>query len=358
MTDGFDPSALRQEWKRPADPRPIVIVGAGGIVSDAHMPAYRKAGFEVAGIYDIAAENAQKTAAKWEIPRVLENLEQVAAEAASGAVIDMATPPGAIQEVLAALPEGATVLIQKPMGTDLEDARGIRGLCRDRNLTAAVNFQLRFSPMMLAVRDAVDRDLLGDIADLEVHLSLNTPWHLFPFLKSLDRVEIAVHSIHYLDLIRSFLGEPSGVYARTVGHPESDGLKQTRTSAILDYGSQKRCCLSINHNFRRGPNFQAAHFRFDGLKGTAVVKLGLLLNYPEGEPDEVWIATDSDDWRQVPLSGGWFPDAFIGTMSNLQRFAAGEDETLVTAVEDAYRTMALVEACYESNASGATPIPD
>ena len=28
----------------------------------------------------------------------------------------------------------------------------------------------------------------------------------------------------------------------------------------------------------------------------------------------------------MPLSGGWFPHAFIGTMSNLQRFAAGEDD--------------------------------
>jgi predicted dehydrogenase len=44
-------------------------------------------------------------------------------------------------------------------------------------------------------------------------------------------------------------------------------------------------------------------------------------------------------------------------MSNLQRFVAGEDSKLVSSVEDAIRTMALVEACYESSARGATPIP-
>src|SRR5947209_10930845 len=32
---------------------PIAIVGAGGIVNDAHLPAYRKAGFQVVGIYDL-----------------------------------------------------------------------------------------------------------------------------------------------------------------------------------------------------------------------------------------------------------------------------------------------------------------
>jgi hypothetical protein len=44
-------------------------------------------------------------------------------------------------------------------------------------------------------------------------------------------------------------------------------------------------------------------------------------------------------------------------MSNVQRFAAGEDAALVSSVDDAARTMALVEACYESSARGATPIP-
>ncbi len=44
-------------------------------------------------------------------------------------------------------------------------------------------------------------------------------------------------------------------------------------------------------------------------------------------------------------------------MSNLQRFAAGEDPELITSVEDAWHTMALVEACFTSSAALATPVP-
>ena len=40
-----------------------------------------------------------------------------------------------------------------------------------------------------------------------------------------------------------------------------------------------------------------------------------------------------------------------------QRFVAGEDAALVSPLDDAISTMALVEACYESSARGATPIP-
>lgn len=34
---------------------PVYIIGAGGIVQDAHLPAYGLAGFEVSGIYDLNA---------------------------------------------------------------------------------------------------------------------------------------------------------------------------------------------------------------------------------------------------------------------------------------------------------------
>jgi predicted dehydrogenase len=85
--------------------------------------------------------------------------------------------------------------------------------------------------------------------------------------------------------------------------------------------------------------------------------MGVLIDYPRGEPDELTIwAKGEKDWVQVPLHGGWFPDAFVGRMANLQRFVAGEDKALVASVEDAWTTMAVVEAAFESSARPATPL--
>jgi predicted dehydrogenase len=345
---------LRQQQPLPTAPRPIVIIGAGGIVSDAHLPAYRKAGLPVAGVFDLDTAKAGAVASQWGIPKVFNSLTEAAST--PGCVFDVAAPPVAHAAILAALPRGAAVLIQKPMGLDLAAATRIRAVCRERELIAAVNFQLRFAPMMMAVADALRRGLLGRLVDIEVHLNLVTPWHLFPHLKPNPRVEIVSHSIHYLDLIRGLAGNPRGVMARTYGHPATD-LAQTRTSAILDYGTDLRVTLSINHQHDFGRRFQDASFRFEGDRGAALVKLGLLLNYPEGEPDELWLAPKGGPWEAVPLAGRWFPDAFIGTMANLQRFAAGEDEVLHSSVQDAWHTMALVEACYQSNEAAATPVP-
>lgn len=347
-------SDLQQAHPLPSHPKPIVIIGAGGIVNDAHLPAYRKAGFPVAGVYDRDPARARATAETWGAP-VFESLE--AAVATPDRVFDVAAPPVAHVAILSRLPVGSAVLVQKPMGLDLGSATAIREVCRTRKLTAAVNFQLRFSPMMQGVADVLRRGLLGRVVDVEVHLNLVTPWQLFPHLKTNPRVEIVSHSIHYLDAIRGFLGDPTGVQARSYGHPASE-LTDTRTSAILDYDDPNlRVTLSINHHHDFGRRFQDASFRFEGDKGAALVKLGLLLNYPEGEPDELWLAPVGGPWTQVPLDGRWFPHAFIGVMANLQRFAAGEDDVLATSVEDAWRTMALVEACYAAGRAPATAVP-
>jgi predicted dehydrogenase len=337
---------LRQRHPLPSAPSPIVLIGTGGIANDAHLPAYAKAGFPVAGVLDLDAEKARATAQRWRIARVFRSVAEAAA-AVPGCVFDVAAPPDAHEAILAALPEGSAVLIQKPLGLDLPQATAIRAVCRARRLVAAVNFQLRFAPMMLAVADALERGLLGRLLDIEVHLSLRTPWELFPHLRSNPRVEIVSHSVHYLDTIRALAGEPRQVLARTYHFPGS-GLTDTRTSAILDYGNELRVTLSINHHHDFGRRFQDASFRLEGERGAALVKLGLLLDYPRGEPDELWLAPRGGPWRAVELEGSWFPDAFIGTMSNLQRFAAGEDEVLKTSVEDAWHTMALVESAYQT----------
>ncbi|WP_192362050.1 Gfo/Idh/MocA family protein [Mesorhizobium mediterraneum] len=354
MTDGvFDPASLSQSWAKPSRPRPIVIFGAGSIVGDAHFPAYGKAGFHVAGLFDPDQAKAEKLAAKWGVA-AYRSVEEAAA--IKNVVFDLATPPAHHAGVLRALPDGAVALIQKPMGSDLTEATEILEICRSKDLKAAVNFQLRFAPMMLALKDAIARGWLGDVVDFDAWLALATPWQLWEFLLKAPRVEIAMHSIHYLDLIRQLLGDPRGVHAKTLGHP-GHKVAQTRTSAILDYGDTVRCALSINHDHKFGRKHQACEFRICGTEGAAYLKLGLNLDYPRGEPDilEIYPKRGSD-WVTVPLVGEWFPDAFVGRMANVQRYTSGEDAELVSSVEDGWNTMALVEAAYRSSAAPATPI--
>src|ERR1700724_13221 len=55
-------------------PRPIISIGAGGIVHDSHLPAYRKAGFPVAGLVDVNREKALGLAKQFGIPHVADTI--------------------------------------------------------------------------------------------------------------------------------------------------------------------------------------------------------------------------------------------------------------------------------------------
>ncbi|MFZ5893724.1 MAG: Gfo/Idh/MocA family protein [Myxococcota bacterium] len=358
------PTALvvEQAPRLPQRVRPIVCIGAGAIVEAAHAPAYRSSGFPIAALYDPDRTRARRVAESFDVPRVCETLREAVETAPSDAIFDLAVPAAAIAESLAGLRDGAPVLIQKPFGENLDHARRLLILCREKRLLAAVNFQLRYAPCMLAARALLEQGAIGELHDVEVRVTCHMPWQLWPFLFGIPRMEIVYHSIHYVDLVRSFLGEPTGVYCKTVKHPRQLELASTRTSIAFDYGELKRANIQTNHGHDFGVRHQESYVKLEGTQGAIKARLGVNLDYPRGLPDELEFCRRAQGevpvWENVPLRGNWFPEAFVGTMASLMRAANGESSELATRVDDAFRTMAVVEACYASSERGATPIPD
>eukprot|EP00743_Colponemidia_sp_Colp-15_P002943 GILK01003183.1.p1 GENE.GILK01003183.1~~GILK01003183.1.p1 ORF type:complete len:358 (-),score=53.11 GILK01003183.1:90-1163(-) len=348
---------FQQEWPRPSAPRPVVIIGAGGIVRTAHLPAYRKLDIPIKGIYDLSQATAQETAKMFDLALVYESLDAAVSQDADAVIFDIAVPATAVLSILQKLPNGAAVLIQKPMGNNLAEATAIRDLCKTKQLKAAINFQARFSPNILALKDMISQGVLDAVSDVEVRECLHHPWDLWSFLKGIPRVEILYHSIHEIDFIRFLVGEPTGVYCKALRDPAYADYADTKSITILDYGEWMRCVVSMEHSHNFNTSKMMSQIKVTGTKATAVAKLGVYMNYPVGEPDTLEFAyTGEKEWRNIPVKGSWFIDAFLGPMSNLQRFVSGEDEVLVSSVEDAWRTMAVVEACYNSSKQGGHPI--
>jgi predicted dehydrogenase len=341
---------------KPQQPRPIVSIGAGSIVHDAHLPAYRKAGFPVAAIVDPDADRARKLASQFGILLATGDLREAIAHAGQSAIFDIAVPATIIPSILPNLPDGAAVLIQKPMGETLEEARTILRICREKRLTAAVNFQLRWAPAMMTARRITDSGLLGDIHDMEVLVNVYMPWSIWKFLATAPRLEILYHSIHYIDLVRSWFGNPQRVLAKTIRNPRTAELSATKSVIVMDYGEWKRVYIATNHGNDIGE--QISQVRWEGTEGAMTATMGVNLDYPGGRPDEVRLARRGEAWTALPCSGNWFPDAFMGSMGSLQAFVAGETKVLPTSVDSAWDTMRVVEAAYLSNERDGVVLPD
>jgi predicted dehydrogenase len=241
------------------------------------------------------------------------------------------------------------------MGENYEMALDILEHVRSMQMTAGVNFQLRYAPYIIAARNIIQEGLIGDLCDIEVNVNVYTPWHLWKFLFSKPRVEILYHSIHYIDLVRSFLGNPESIYARTNGHPAMPELASVRSNVIMDYGRMIRANILTNHCHDFGLKHQQSYIKFEGTRGAIITKMGVLINYPQGVPDSFeYVVVEKGKapvWQTLDIAGSWFPHAFIGTMAQMMIAAEGGSPP-DNSVEDCIHTMACVEAAYRSDAGG------
>lgn len=342
--------------KSPSGKLPIFIIGAGGIVNTAHLPAYSIAGFNVQGIFDIDKNKAIATADAFSIPKVFASMDELLSALPSKAILDVAVPGAATIPILEKLPPGCTVLLQKPMGENLEEAKRILQLAREKKMLAAINFQLRYAPYILAAKDFINNGLIGELNDIEVNVNVYTPWHLWQFLYLSPRLEILYHSIHYIDLVRNLLGEPLSVSAKSTKHPSMPQLSSVRSNIIMDYGDMVRANILTNHCHNYGLPKQQSYIKMEGSKGAVIINFGALIDYPRGGADsfEYVLLEEGKEpaWQRLTIEGSWFPHAFIGSMGELMMAAEGIIERPDNSVEDCIHTMACVEAAYKSNEVG------
>lgn len=328
----------------------IIMIGAGGIVQQAHLPAYKKYNLPVKGIFDQDLEKAGTVAANFNIPNVYTSLAAAIAEMNPATITDLALPASAFLPVLEQLPAGTSVLMQKPMGDNLDQAKAILHICQEKPLSAAVNFQLRYAPYILEAKKLLASGAIGTVTEVDININVLTPWERWNFLFDLPRMDILYHSIHYVDLVRHLFGEPAAIYARTHQHPDMTRLASVKSLIQLEYGPFLRANIITNHGHKFGSRHQHAWIRIEGTRGAIFIQPGLLLDYPEGREDKFeYITLDENgngDWQSVKLNGSWFPDAFAGSMNELMRSLNEPGYKADNSVEDAIKTMEWVEKAY------------
>ena len=345
--------AVKLEVK-PENKRKIGICGAGGIVDGAHLPAYTKAGLEVVAIFDTDNAKAQDVAKRHGIPTVYKTLAELLADP-KVEIVDIAVPAAAQPEIFAQVAAAKKhILAQKPFATTVAAGEALVKQAKDAGIIAAVNQQLRFEEGVAAAHKMVELGWIGTVSNFSINVNLITPWELWPWAKDLERLEVMLHSIHYHDLIRWFLGDAKTVFCaagRTAGQfPKGE----TRTISTALYSSGVTSLVHANHVNRGGDNY--AEYRIDGDKGSIRGTLGLLYDYPSGRVDTLEVNSQvvpTDGWMPYPVTTRWFPDAFIGTMGSVMD-AISTGAPLRASVADNIGTLKMVEALYKSMDSGVS----
>src|SRR3982751_6845768 len=125
----------------------IGCVGAGFIMADCHLVAYRQAGFHPVAIASQGPKKGPGVAARPGIPGAYNTYHELL-EDRRVEVLDVAVPPDVqidvIRAAVAHKDHVRGILAQKPLGMDYAQAKETVRLCEDAGITLAVNQNMRF----------------------------------------------------------------------------------------------------------------------------------------------------------------------------------------------------------------------
>lgn len=330
----------------------IGCLGSGFIMRDCHLPAYRKAGFNPVAIAARTRAGAAQTAAKHQIPITYDTPEQLLDDP-SIEVLDIAVPPNIQGRYILEACARRTVrgiLAQKPLGMDYREAVDLVDACERAGIVLAVNQNMRYDQSVRAGKTLLEDGVLGEpvLATIDMR---GIP-HWMPWQKDLGWVTLRIMSIHHLDTLRYWFGDPERIYCsfRTdprTQFPHKDGI----CAYILEYASGLRC-IGIDDTWT-GPAKEGCpsdiyiRWRIEGLAGLAIGDIGWCKD-PYTTPSSIRFAIKGDSAFHTPAwTSSWFPDAFAGTMGQLL-IALETGSTPAISGRDNLKTMALVDAGYRS----------
>lgn len=340
----------------------IGAVGAGFIMRDVQLPAYRQAGFHVAGITSRTPQTARQVAQLRGVPRVYETLAAMLRDP-DIQILDIAVPPDRQLDVIReAVADGQYlkgILAQKPLAVHYAAARETVELCSAHGLTLAVNQNMRFDQSIRSVKTLIERGDLGSPVLATIEMRAVPHWQ--SWLHRGGRLTLLNMSIHHIDSFRYLFGEPRSIYvsARTdprTQFPHEDGI----CLYVLEYASGLRATawddVWVGPRSEQDDLSPYIKWRVTGTRGLAEGTLGWP-SYPNREPSTLAFTTQAHPgvritprWQEV-----WFPDAFEGPMSDLMNAIATGTQPSVSGADN-LGTMAIVEAGYRSIAE-KRPIP-
>ena len=227
-------------------PLRIGLIGAGGVANGGHIPQYRKAGYQVVGCADINAANAENTKERWNLSFACTDHRQLLEQRDIDVVLVTVHPESRVEVVRDAVAAGKHVLIEKPFAHSYADAVAMVKAAEQSGVKLAVSQNRRWMPVHRSTRLLLDAQAIGQ-PFFAVYTGRSNQEYLVGSWYERDRHFLLIEfSVHHLDLLVYWLGEPVSVYATNSHSPSQRFAHDMVTLVSLNFTNGIRAQLSIN----------------------------------------------------------------------------------------------------------------
>ena len=342
----------------------VAVVGLGEAGSALHLPALAGVRAAVIGVCDSDAGRLERVAARWRAP-AFDDVNRLLNTTRPEVVI-VCTPPATHADIcMRALAAGAHVVCEKPFAVSLDEADAVLRMAADCHRQVAVNHEFREMPIFRAVLDASRSGPDGRLVFAQLWQIMDlAPWNETGWRGELQRRTLFEAGVHLIDLLVALFGEfPQAVRAATSTGGLDDRGRDPIAIATFEF-SRGRLALVLQNRLSRGErqyfevraDFERASWRAS-FGGRARLSAGLHratrphVRVEYGISGLAW--RDSGGRRTVMARNPRDPNAAATRIVLERTFLAFRDgREPPTSGAQARRLLEVVEACYESAASG------
>lgn len=199
------------------------LIGCGRI-SPNHIAAAKENGLELCAICDIAPENMEDKAVKFDLPDSTRHYTDYREllEKEKPELVAIATESGKHAAIaLDCIEVGCNLIIEKPIALSIADADAIIAAAKRKGVKVCASHQNRFNKSISKIREAYNKNRFGRLFYGTAHIRWNRGWEYYSRAKwrgtwDQDGGALMNQCIHNIDILRWMMGnEVDEVFAYT-----------------------------------------------------------------------------------------------------------------------------------------------
>ena len=230
----------------------LAIVGGGRVGLFRGEVAARHTQVDFIGLAELKPDRAHEVAGKIGADFVTTDYRELLARPEVTAAIIATDEHLHVDPILAAVERRLSLLIEKPLATDLAESERVLKAIQKSGVDAVVGYTQRFRRRWLAAKEKVRTGKLGDVTLVTSRTFINRLVALDNYRRTADPAQISpmvISGTHALDIVMWMLEakRPVEIYARSVDRalgPICKGIDATAGTITFDDGSLYHASIS------------------------------------------------------------------------------------------------------------------
>ena len=327
----------------------FAIIGCGRI-AQRHAEHINKFG-ELIAVCDVVEEKAKALAEKYNAKHYLLANDLLANEKLVD-VVSICTPNGLhAQHAIATLKAGFHALVEKPMALSVYDCGEMIKAAEQANKRLFAIKQNRFNPPVAAVKDAIDKNILGKIYSIQLSCFWNRNKDYYENswkgTKDLDGGTLFTQFSHFIDLLYWMIGDVKDAYA-IIGNFAHNNIIEFEDTGVVALEFYNGAIGTINYTVNSYKKNMEGSLTIFAEKGTVKIG-GQYLNELEYQSIENFEFKDLPKGNTANNYG-----TYVGSMSNHDKVYQNlidvlqNNASITTNAFEGLKTVEIINKIYQS----------